>query len=186
MPTYHEAETIPAGSSSTAGIRRRYGPYGELAEFVDPGPDRSSQKESPVSQEEYIQKLTARREELAGRLALHEARERIASSQRAMHATWALIAAFCLWRVYYDGLEVTLHWAFVASVVGIVAAAVLWPFAKALDSINLEMASLSLLGIFIPVLSVSGLVYIYMVLDISDEGEDGPRGRPRGRRRGRR
>ena len=128
--------------------------------------------------------MTARREELAGRLALHEARERIASSQRAMHITWALIAAFCLWRVYYDGLEVTLHWAFVASVVGIVAAAVLWPFAKAFDSVNLEMASLSLLGIFIPVLSVSGLVYIYMVLDISDEGEDGPRGRPRGRRRG--
>ena len=101
-----------------------------------------------------------------------------------MHITYALIAAFCFWRVYHDGLEVTLHWAFVASVVGIVAAAVLWPFAKAFDSVNLEMASLSLLGIFIPVLSVSGLVYIYMVLDISDEGEDGPRGRPRGRRRG--
>ena len=45
MPTYHEAETIVAGkdgssSSSSDGIRRRYGPYGELAEFVDPGPER--------------------------------------------------------------------------------------------------------------------------------------------------
>ena len=127
-----------------------------------------------------------RHEELMRKVTYNDAVRRKVRNERNFNLALTTIAVLSFASVIRNGLEQTLHWTAGLSILAIVVAATLHPFADACENHNLRLTSLTLLSLATPVLFVSGLVYFYLVFEVDLVELPGMRPRknpPRPRRR---